>query len=91
MEDENACFSVFFAFRLQRVALGCADSITDKAGAALRPDDGRDVETAVCALGDRELLSIGLVAPDIAPLEGKRAMGSEKRHAEYQRIPPIAT
>jgi len=85
VKNENASFVSLFVFRLQRVAVGRADSIIDEARAALGPDDGRDVETAVRALHDRELLSIGFVARDIAPFEGKRAVGSDKRHAEYQR------
>jgi hypothetical protein len=78
---EKAGSAVELGFGLQCIAVGCAARF-DQPAATLCSNDSRDVETTVGALLDGEVLSIGLVACDIASLEGEGAMRGQKRRAE---------
>jgi hypothetical protein len=60
----------------------------DIAAATFRLHHSCEVEAAVSALLDLELLSIGFVARDITPLESESAMRSEKRRSECDGRPP---
>ena len=85
-DRENTGF-VLESFGSQRVAVGRAARI-DIAAATFRSDDSREVEAAIGALLDLELLSIGIVARDVAPLESESAMRSEKHRGECDGPPP---
>ena len=82
-ERENAGSPVESGPGLQRIAAGCAARL-HKTAATLRADNCRNVEAAVGALLDRELLPVGPVAADVASLEGESPMRSENRRAEYK-------
>ena len=78
---KDASSAVEPGFGFQHVAIRCAARV-DQTAATLRSNDCRDVETTVGELFDREILSIGFVACDIAPFEGESAMRGQKRRAE---------